>query len=190
VSEAGGTSSAQEIGARIKRARLARNLTLKEVERKAEVSATHVSEIERGLTSPTVGALLRIAEALDTPACRFLESDERPRLSVVRESARLVLADSGGSARFLRLSEGVHGCDLSLFLIELAAGPHEPVGSLPHGGEGLFHVLRGVVELSGGGATAVLKEGDTFHGRGRRSIRNIGDGPATLVWAATPPLTL
>ena len=42
--------SKQELGERIKRFRLERNLTLKEVEVKAKVSATHVSEIERGMT--------------------------------------------------------------------------------------------------------------------------------------------
>ena len=37
--------SKQQLGERIKRFRLERNLTLKEVELKAKVSATHVSEI-------------------------------------------------------------------------------------------------------------------------------------------------
>ena len=53
-----------ELGERLRRLRFARNLTLKEVEAKAHVSATHLSEIERGKTSPTVGALVRIARAL------------------------------------------------------------------------------------------------------------------------------
>jgi transcriptional regulator with XRE-family HTH domain len=180
----------QGIGARIKQARLARNLTLKEVERKAEVSATHVSEIERGLTSPTVGALVRIAGALDTPACRFLETDERPPVSVVREGRRLVLACADGSAQFHRLTEGVLDADMTLFMIELVAGPGEPVETLPHDGEGFFHVLRGVVELGGEGAPDVLKEGDSYHGKGRRNVRNIGEGPASVAWAIAPPLTL
>ena len=47
-------TSREQLGERLKRFRLDRNLTLKEVELKAKVSATHVSEIERGMTSPTV----------------------------------------------------------------------------------------------------------------------------------------
>ena len=49
-----------EIGSRIKQFRLAKGLTLKDIELRAKVSATHVSEIERGMTSPTVGALAKI----------------------------------------------------------------------------------------------------------------------------------
>ena len=54
-----------ELGRRIKQLRLSQGFTLKDIESKVGVSATHVSEIERGKTSPTVGALSRIAEALE-----------------------------------------------------------------------------------------------------------------------------
>jgi transcriptional regulator with XRE-family HTH domain len=68
----------QQLGERIKRFRLERNLTLKDVEVKAKVSATHVSEIERGMTSPTVGALTKIARALGTEPSYFLQNDPVP----------------------------------------------------------------------------------------------------------------
>jgi len=51
--------SKAEIGRRIKKVREEKHLTLKNVEAKAGISATHISEIERGKTSPTVGALMR-----------------------------------------------------------------------------------------------------------------------------------
>ncbi len=53
-----------ELGKRIKQLRLSQGFTLKDIESKVGVSATHVSEIERGKTSPTVGALAKIASAL------------------------------------------------------------------------------------------------------------------------------
>ena len=53
-----------ELGSRIKKTREAKHLTLKSIEASAGISATHISEIERGKTSPTLGALLRIAGAL------------------------------------------------------------------------------------------------------------------------------
>ena len=81
----------RQLGERIKRFRLDRNLTLKEVEVKAKVSATHVSEIERGMTSPTVGALAKIARALGTEPSYFLRSDAYPPVSVVRHADRRVL---------------------------------------------------------------------------------------------------
>jgi transcriptional regulator with XRE-family HTH domain len=177
-----------------KRARLAKNLTLKEVERKAQVSATHISEIERGLTSPTVGALWRIAAALDAPPFHFLATDPRRAASVVLSLDRPALEDTSHGGRFLRLSHGVRGGDLSSFIVELEAGDPGRAQPLPHEGEEFFHVLRGVVELDVPGADrrVVLKEGDSIHFKGEagRVIRNIGDATAQVFWTVTPPLCL
>jgi quercetin dioxygenase-like cupin family protein len=183
------------VGDRIKRARLAKNLTLKEIERKAKVSATHVSEIERGLTSPTVGALARIAAALETPAFRLLEGGDGARVSVTRAAERTVLADVGCGGRYHRLSGGFAGAELSLVEIELDAGGTRGAAPLEHPGEEFFHVLRGVVELTVDDATRqreVLKEGDSIHlgAHPGREIRNIGDGTARVLWAIAPPIHL
>jgi transcriptional regulator with XRE-family HTH domain len=191
-STAAGTS---DLGAHIRRARLARNLTLKDIERKANVSATHVSEIERGLTSPTVGALLRIADALETPAYRLLGEDTGSRVSVVRAGERTVLTEAGSGARYHRLSGGFAGSELSLLEIELESGAGHAGGPPLHPGEELLHVLRGVVELNtgeDGRERDVLKEGDSIHLRPRpgRTLRNIGDGEARVLWAISPPFAL
>jgi len=183
------------IGARIKRTRLARNLTLKDIERKANVSATHVSEIERGLTSPTVGALVRIAEALDTPAYGLLEGENGARVSVVRSDDRLVLADVRRGARYHRLSGGFDGAEISMVEIELEPDSGRAVGPPEHGGEEFFHVLRGVVELNtaeDGRERDVLKEGDSIHVRAHpgRELRNIGDGEARVLWVTVPAFIL
>ena len=45
-----------EIGRRIRTVRRERGLTLRQVAATAGLSATHISEIERGHTTPTVGA--------------------------------------------------------------------------------------------------------------------------------------
>jgi len=192
--EGTGLPHKRELGERIKRARLARNLTLKEVERKAKVSATHISEIERGLTSPTVGALSRIAEALESPPFEFLATDARRAASVVLALDRPAFADARHGGRFMCLSRGVRGGDVSAFIIELEAGEPGSAQPLPHDGEEFFHVLRGVIELDVPGAErrVVLKEGDSihFHGEAGRAIRNIGDATAQVFWTVTPPLTL
>jgi transcriptional regulator with XRE-family HTH domain len=53
-----------------------RRLTLKQVESASGLSATHLSEIERGRTSPTIGALLRIARALEKDVSYFIEHED------------------------------------------------------------------------------------------------------------------
>lgn len=181
-----------ELGERIKRARLAKNLTLKEIERKAEVSATHVSEIERGMTSPTVGALERIARALDARAADFLRGDTRETVSVVRRANRPTLSDPASAGSFQRLSRGVRGAAMSVVVIEIDPGHADRPTVLEHRGEQFFHVLHGVVEVTTATGRWVLKEGDSLHERSDvdHALRNIGDGSARIVWSALPPLTL
>jgi transcriptional regulator with XRE-family HTH domain len=181
-----------ELGERLKRFRLGRNLTLKEVELKAKVSATHISEIERGMTSPTVGALTKIARALGTEPSYFLQSDESPMVSVVRRDERRVLQDSAWGARLNRLCTGVRGSEMSFLEIELDRGLSETVEPISHQGEEFMYILKGVVEVHIGGDRHLLKEGDSLHYRlnDPHTIRNIGDGTAKLMWATMPPFCL
>ena len=84
------------------------HMTLKNVEAKASISATHISEIERGKTSPTIGALLRIADALEKDPAYFIEADELDDVSFI------ALEDRQKPRARHSLYEIVGGC---LFLI-------------------------------------------------------------------------
>lgn len=181
-----------ELGERLKRFRLGRNLTLKEVELKAKVSATHISEIERGMTSPTVGALTKIAKALGTEPSYFLQQDETPAVSVVRRANRRVLTDNAWGARLSRLCTGVRGSEMSFLEIELDPGHNEKVEPVMHAGEEFVSVLKGVFEMYIGLDRHLLKEGDSLHFRSidPYTIRNIGDGRAVMLWATLPPFCI
>jgi len=180
------------LGERIKQYRLERNLTLKEVEQKAKVSATHVSEIERGLTSPTIGALERIAHAMGCEPSLFLRRDAGPLVSISRRTDRLALTDNRGGATLFRIGGGGRGAELSVCEIEILPGAREPFSRLGSDGETFVHVLRGVVEVDMVDEKHVLKAGDSMHfeARGERAITNIGDAPAIVVRASHPALTL
>lgn len=184
--------SKQELGDRIKRFRLERNLTLKEVEVKAKVSATHVSEIERGMTSPTVGALAKIARALGTDPSFFLQNNAYPSVSVVRRQDRRKVTLDDWGARIGRLSEGTNGAQMSFLEAELAAGLSHNMEPLSHTGEELIHILKGVVEIHLGSDRHLLKEGDSIHFKSREphTVKNIGDGPSRILWVASPPFFL
>jgi len=181
-----------ELGERIKRFRLGRNLTLKEVELKAKVSATHISEIERGMTSPTVGALSKIARALGTEPSYFLQSDDTPPVSVVRRADRRVLSDEAWGARLNRLCNGVRGSEMSFLEIEMDPGKEDKIEPIIHSGEEFVYVMKGVIEIYIGLERHLVKEGDSLHFRLNEphSIRNIGDGLAKLLWTTLPPFCL
>ena len=72
------------LGEVLRTRRIRKGQTLRQVSAEARVSLGYISEIERGTTSPTVGALARIARALGTEAAQLLREGELPRLAVVR----------------------------------------------------------------------------------------------------------
>src|SRR5881396_2893348 len=104
--------SPQALGRRIKLLRVAMGLTLKDLEERGGISATHVSEIERGRASPTVGALGRIALALGTRPATLLDPLVLPEVSAMRSGDRDGRQMQWGSAQLAPVSDPVQGGEL------------------------------------------------------------------------------
>jgi len=181
-----------EIGYRIKKFRLSKGLTLKDIEVKAKVSATHVSEIERGMTSPTVGALAKIAEAMGTDVAYFVEKRNLSKVSVLgkKERKRMQFVDWG--ATYFSLTKDVPNPVLSFLEVELDPGIARPEETSTHEGEEFALVTKGVMEIIIGEEKYILKEGDSIHYKANRphAMRNIGDAKCRAIWVTMPPYSL
>ena len=77
---------AKVIGARIKRLRIAKHLTQKQLAAKLKVHHSPIGEWERGRFVPTLAVRKKIAAVLDTDV-ESLFSDESERLAEAREKA-------------------------------------------------------------------------------------------------------
>jgi transcriptional regulator with XRE-family HTH domain len=178
-----------ELGERIKQLRLAQDLTLKQVGEKAKVSATHLSEIERGKSSPTVGALVRIAHALGEEPARLVTDDDAPPVAFTRRSERR--AWSSGLVTFASLSPGVNPHEISILEITLPAGQTALAAAPGDAGEALAVVLEGDVEIELGEKRHLLREGDALHFRlhDPHALRT-GVAGARLLWVTNPPLSI
>ncbi len=176
-----------EIGRRIRTVRRERGLTLRQVAGEAGLSATHISEIERGHTTPTVGALLRVAHALGKEPHFFLETERLPEISLVR----------GGEEKRpheLRAPRGVsealtHGIPGNRILAtRTVIAPHSAdsdVFSFP--GEEGGYLVSGEIEIHVADEAFHLSAGDGFHLRADlpHTVFNRGDVPAVIVWVTT-----
>ena len=156
-----GIVGTEELGRRIRKLRIERRMTLKQVEHAANLSATHLSEIERGRTSPTIGALVRIARALDKDASYFIEAEERSDVAhVTREGARAVARPDG--MRLEALTPGVPGSGIFAYRINLdgrtAEGLALAAQDVPS--DAIFYVRRGTLEAEFGDTKLTLSEGD------------------------------
>lgn len=181
-----------DLGRRIKQLRLLRGLTLKDIEGKVNVSATHVSEIERGKTSPTVGALTRIAGALEVNPSFLVDLPVGNEVSVTHAGERDRLVGPREGVDWEILTAERPRAELSLFVLKLDPGRSEPLLRNPRPGDKFLHVLQGVLQIDLGEERYVLREGDSIHFRASRAFRlmNLGDTTCRVFWADWPRLTL
>ena len=179
-----------ELGHRLRVARFERNLTLKEVAARCGMSATHISEVERGKTSPTIGALQRISAALGEKASYFVQEDELPRVTLTRVSDRCKYygADAEGvPLLFEVLSRGIPGGYMQIFKDRTEPGSvlHLP----PRIGEAVVLCVAGMVRMTALGESHVLREGDTIQLRMNEGcvFENIGDEESETIHILSAP---
>ncbi|PBB36786.1 XRE family transcriptional regulator [Mesorhizobium sp. WSM3879] len=174
----------------IRALRKARGLTLAEIALKLDRSVGWVSQVERGLSVPSLGDLRAFAELFGVPLSLFFSHDvpaEEERGVVVRAGSRrslgtsesglveeLLSPDLGGSFEMLR-SVFAPGAELNTE----ARRPTEEAG----------YVASGTFELEIGGVWHRLSEGDSFRFEGKPfRWRNPGAEPAVVIWVVSPPV--
>jgi len=180
----------EQLGSRIRSVRKERGLTLKELERVSGFSATHISEIERGKTSPTIGALIRISHALGKDTSFFLEEEQLNEIAVVRRDARQKLPEEAAKVKGEYLTPGIPGGRLNAYMLYLGPGDGRNIVYSPHPGEEGVFVVSGKVEVRIGDRVFEMEGGDTVHYPSNRDhgFRNLGEGEATLLLVSTKRL--
>ena len=176
-----------DLGRRLREERVRQCLTLKEVEHRSGVSATHISQIERGITWPTVNALHKVARALEKNTSFFLEEVELPEVcTLTGEGSTMVLSED--PRLVLRsLTNGIPGGKLHFYM--LVADTADSDGTYlrihSHEGDECGWVLSGRIEVKVGDEVFDLKQGDTIHFNATKphGIRNVGNEVSKSIWS-------
>jgi DNA-binding transcriptional MerR regulator/mannose-6-phosphate isomerase-like protein (cupin superfamily) len=172
-------------GARFRRLRQRRRLSLAQVASATGVSVGFLSALERGQMSASIGTLRRIARYYRTNILSFFEpATEDSR--VVRPSERKVLETTKG-VRMELLAWGNTAMEPHLFRIKPGGGSGE---SYTHLGEEFLHILRGEFEIwLNTDEHFHLKSGDSlyFQSSTPHRWRNPGKTESWLLWINTPP---
>ena len=183
----------EELGRRLRMARFEKGLTLKEVAARCGMSATHISEVERGKTSPTIGALERISEALEENPANFVREESFPRVLITYASDETenFLKDSKDEVtRYDLLSRGLP--DGMLQISEHRMPPGTRTVGNPRIAESTVVCLSGMVRITASGESHVLREGDTMQFRldDGYEIEVLGDEEHHAVVALAAPVLI
>jgi transcriptional regulator with XRE-family HTH domain len=80
--QATATPEGEIFGAHLRELRVARDLSQAQLAERARSSKVFISNLERGLTTPSLGMLLRLAEALECRPSELINIfDDAPRIS-------------------------------------------------------------------------------------------------------------
>lgn len=169
-------ASSIDVGKRLRELRDERNVSLRFLARSSGLSANALSMIERGLTSPSVSTLNKLAGALGVPVTAFFRTDPKQR--------DVVFCKASERARvpFLRgLWEGLGGefysGHIEAYMLTLENGGSSGLHSMMHTGSEFVFCLRGTLEYLIESERYLLEAGDSliFDAHLRHRWRNPGN---------------
>ena len=185
-----GTTATLEVdlGARIRTRRLTRRATLRELAAQAAVTESFLSQVERGVASPSIASVQRIARALDTNIAELFAADESAGVVVrVGDRRKIVYQGLGAVDEFL-----TRGTDGRLQVIYSTIQPGGGTGDEAYthdSDEEVVVVLEGSLDLWIGPEHYRLEAGDAVTHSSRVPHRNTNPGPgvARVLFCITPP---
>lgn len=175
----------RQVGAKLREARLRRQLTLTQVGRAVGLSPSMLSMVERGLAVPSIGTLVAVSDILKIPMGGLFDTPQavsKRSMPLVRQSAQPVIAATGGVRRRLIVRDAIND-------IELAENTYPPRTAsaerpLRHLGREFGVVLRGRLRVEVGGRVYTLRPGDAilFDSSVPHRFLNVGRGVVRTLW--------
>ena len=184
------TQSAEALGNDVRGLRKSRGLTLNELALKINRSVGFISQVERGLSSPSIDDLRAIATALDVPTSWFFAhdaQDDNERGLVVRASSRRALGTTESGIVEELLSPDLGGS------FEMFRSVFQPGAELPkeiyRETEEAGYVVSGQLDVYIDGQHFSLTAGDSFRFDHKPyRWKNVTESPAIVVWVVSPPV--
>ena len=177
------------VGQRIRDLRRSRKLSLEATAARTDLSIGFLSQIERGLSSPSLRVLATIADVLGVGIAGLFGAKETDGTGsdaiVTREQQRaeLNLWRTGISKQLLSPA-GSEG-RLNLFLVHMEPGGSTGDELYTHDGEEAGLVIEGEMKLTVDSESWTLKQGDSFRFASRRPHRfnnPSGKAKAVVLW--------
>ncbi len=192
-----------DVGDRLRRARLARGLSLRRLAEVVGVSPSLVSQVETGRAKPSVNTLYALATELGVSLDSLLFRDAQPPVAAVAPDAPVGVAEvavphdpvqRATSREAIRLgsgvvwerltSESIRNVDFLHVTYEVGGESSPAEAFQRHSGQEWGYVLSGSLTVRIGFDEYVLNPGDaiSFDSASPHRLFNGGDVPATAVW--------
>jgi transcriptional regulator with XRE-family HTH domain len=173
---------------RIRKLRIARGMTIAQLADAADVSRALISQVERGLTDPSLATLRQIARVLSVPLFDLFESAPAPSpVTLIRRGQESTITSPNGDASYARKS--APNGQVEVLRGELRPGGVSHAEPWSHPAEECVIVVAGALLVEVDGAAHRLGIGDScyFDSRLPHRLVNDTDQPTEFLVAVTPP---
>ena len=181
-----------QLGTRLRQAREARGIGLRSLAKRLDVSASLISQVERGKVMPSVGTLYAIVRELDvsmddlfSPAAPGDDVGEGERTGPLLRADRRDTIYLASGVRWERLTIGPDpDLDFQIAFYEVGSESCRADALMTHEGKEFGFLLSGRLTVTIGANTYELRPGDSisFPSTTPHRLANAGDEPAQAIW--------
>jgi len=177
------------IGKKLKNVRLKNEMTIETLAQKSMVSSNMISRVERGLTTPSVEILMKLAEVFGMSISYFVEEAEKGSTVIYTR------AGEGEPIFFFQdkhyivsLTQGLRDPGFKVFYDTVQAGCSSGEVDMVHKGEEFALVVEGSMIFVVQGETYKLNKGDSicFIANLPHRWENPERMEATILWVVSP----
>ncbi len=176
------------IGERLREMRSTRNLSLRELSAATGLSATLLSQVERGVTEPSLVTLRKLATYFGESVAAMFTDPAAPSVSISRPGHRLMLTAPGSHFAYERLARG--DGKLEVLRGVLLSGESTSAEPWPHPSAECVYVIAGelIAEVAGTDYPVRAGESISFDARQAHRYRNAGEAESEFILSVTPPV--
>lgn len=175
------------LGQHLRGLRKMHDLSLERLAGRCGLSVGALSQIERGITSPTMRSLRRLSEVFNVPMSQLFHEGEYPPVEelgrIVRAEGRRVLSLNTSGVKKELLTPSVSST-LEIYLVTIAPGGSSGPEPYTHKGEEGGYVVSGEMMLTIEEKDFHLKTGDSFRFRSQIPHRfaNLSTRETVVLW--------
>lgn len=179
----------KDIGKKIRYYRQEKEMTVEALANKTNLSSSLISQVERGLSTPSLDSLWKMTQALGISPIKLFEENANDQIVVIPREEQKVLILPESNVTYRLLSPVNSQTKLEFLSIVLEPGTWSKVDLVAHKGEECGVIVHGEMTVVVGKKEYLLREGDSIYLDSTVPHRffNHGDKVAIGIWAMTPP---
>ena len=177
------------IGEKILEYRNSKNLSIKELSSMIGVTSSLLSQIEKGVSNPSINTLKMISKALDIPLYNFFKKDVTSNGLIIRKENRVKLTfPENNNLSYELLSPSSNGV-IQCMMLDLPENTSTSDELMNHDGEEVATILEGCVDLHLDDEVVHLNVGDSIRILPNMNHRwvNSSKDLSKIIFSVTPP---